>query len=94
MIDIHTPPIFVCISLASVFTLGILPIFVCLSLFSSQVWTSILGWIYLVLLGLVAVIIWIFISWVMVMGSIQEEPRIEVTTFTGGQHAEGQLGFL
>jgi hypothetical protein len=84
MIDIHTPPLFVCISLSSVFTLGILPIFICLSLFSRQVWTTILGWTYLVLLGLLALILWILISWAMVMGSVEGKPRIQATALTSG----------
>jgi hypothetical protein len=73
-----------CITLASAFTLGILPIFVCLSLFSRQVWTSVVGWIYLVLLGLVAVIVWILYSWLMVMGSIQGEPRTKSQLLLAG----------
>lgn len=87
MIDIRTPPIFMCISLFAIFTFGILPIFVCLSLFSRQVWTSILGWTYLVLVGLVALIWWFLISWAMLMSSVEGEPRTQVTSLTSRQNA-------
>jgi len=73
---------------------GVLPVFACLSLFSRQVWTSMLGWTYLILLCLL-VLAWMpIINFAMLMASVEGEPRIEVTFVMSGQDLRGYLPFL